>query len=88
MNIKEYLKSIENNYKKANTTYSEKEILKLGYKHIGRFKTGYNGYNGYKNEPREVLKRYSNSYNNIFFSINEQEGFEISYSVYGIEMEE
>lgn len=81
-NYKEdYLESLLNNPKKANTILSEKELLELGYEKVSEFE---NGWYGTCDDPEEILETAmrENPENDYLFSIKENQPFCVIFELW------
>lgn len=87
-NINEYLESLHNNPRKANTIFNYEEILKAGYSIV---ESGFeNGWYGSNDNPVSILNKLlqNNHDREYIFSISEQGQFHTKFDIYVKDIEE
>lgn len=80
----EYVESLVNSFKSANTLLSEKELEEYGYRKLNKeFAYGLHNIDELGSSPIRVLELLKeNGYDNVIFSIEDANMFETTFSVY------
>lgn len=80
--IEEYIDTIKNNHKRANTILTDEELIELGFKSLeGEYEFTLH-FDGNNSSPEEQLKELEKHYDEVVFSVIRAEQFGVEWTIW------